>query len=182
MSDLLNEIACPNCTHAIDLAGHGRQVQCAACNSQFILVGHLCPQCSQYHREEEPFCSRCGQALMRRCGNCRTRNWTGDEFCRQCGQQVDIFEMIQRHHSHSHRVYIERRREEIQQIKTKEAAGSQARMDIFMAQDQARLAQIQQQQQKQKRWDTCLIVTTFLALAACLATILLVFAYQFLTG
>jgi hypothetical protein len=85
---------------------------------------------------------------------------------------------LQRHHTHSHRDFIQRRRTEIQGIKGREAAGSQARMDTFVAQDQVHKAQIQARRQYDQRREKILVVATMLALGACLLTIILVFLIQ----
>ncbi|MBX3061288.1 MAG: zinc ribbon domain-containing protein, partial [Anaerolineae bacterium] len=91
---MFTEIACPNCLHPIDIRQHGRHVTCDACQSQFVLDGHICPRCNAYHAQEQGFCGECGTPLTRVCQKCRTSNWAGDEYCKQCGAAMDILELL----------------------------------------------------------------------------------------
>jgi hypothetical protein len=92
--------------------------------------------------------------------------------------------VLTRHHTDSHRDFTARRQDEIQHIKSQEAAGSAARMARFVAQEQAHLALIQERREKDKRRENFLVIATILALGTCLATIILVFLIQslFSTG
>lgn len=103
MSDeIIIQMACPNCLSPIDVREHGRHVVCEACNSQFILQGHLCPSCKTFSRERRGFCGSCGTALERICRKCETANWAGDEYCIQCGNALDLLDYLAHHDQQEH--------------------------------------------------------------------------------
>lgn len=130
-SDILQEIACPNCQNPIDIREHGRHIQCDACGSQFILNGHLCPQCSSYHHEQETFCRNCGTALARTCRRCKFSNWAGEEYCAQCGEPMDIFDLLSLQHRDVRRAMQERREAEIRELRAQEEVAARERLEAL---------------------------------------------------
>jgi hypothetical protein len=153
-NELLHEVACPNCLNPIDIREHGRHVTCDACSSQFILRGHLCPNCSTYSEKEEPICGHCGSALTRICRKCRTSNWAGDEYCVQCGQAMDILDMIANQTAMNTADRLLNQRQQARQLKEIEELASNQRMEEMMAQEQIRLTEIHRRlaiQKKQER-------------------------------
>ncbi|MBE7531893.1 MAG: zinc ribbon domain-containing protein [Chloroflexi bacterium] len=139
---MFTEVACPNCLHPIDIRQHGRHVTCAACQSQFVLDGHICPRCNAYHAQEQGFCGECGAPLTRVCQKCRTSNWAGDEFCKQCGTAMDILELLKVNYAQTTADRLHAHQEWAREIKAKEESDSQRRMAQLMAQEQARLAEM----------------------------------------
>lgn len=139
---MLTELACPNCMHPIDIRGHGQHVTCSACNSQFILTGHLCPNCNAYHQKEQPFCSECGEAISRVCLKCQTMNWVGDEYCKQCGAGMDIFDLLQKSYAQTTADRLNEQMAGAQQIKAQEQKASELRMSKMMADEQRRLKEL----------------------------------------
>ena len=177
-NEILQEIACPNCLNAIDVREHGRYVVCDACNSQFILEGHICPGCTTYHKIETPFCRQCGEALTRKCQRCHTSNWAGDEYCNDCGAPLDIFELlhINTRHKTEHRLNEQMRRS--RQIKIEEEEASKQRLAKMIAEEETRQADIRQRQQKHQAREHLLllwfgvIVLFFLSILAVVSFIL----------
>ncbi len=141
-SQLLQEVACPNCQYPIDIREHGRHIRCEACNSHFILQGHLCPYCSSYHKEEALFCRECGAALVRTCGRCATSNWAGDEYCVKCGEALDILDLLTRFQHNSRLELLEKRHEEIRRIRQIEEEATRRRVEELNAIEEARLAEL----------------------------------------
>jgi uncharacterized protein YbaR (Trm112 family) len=172
-NELLTEVACPNCRNPIDVREHGRHVTCDACSSQFILRGHLCPNCSTYNEQEAPVCGQCGTALTRICRKCNTVNWTGDEYCRQCNNAMDILDLIAGNYAMktSDRLLEQRHRaREIQEI---EELASSHRMEELMAIESARQAEVRRRIQRQKQQERKLFILMGLAIG--LFVIVLVF-------
>ena len=156
MSDeILHEISCPNCLQPINIREHGQHVVCDACGSQFIIEGHICPECSAYHREEQDFCRECGSPITRVCRKCQTRNWAGAEYCQRCGAAMDIFDLLaMKNRQVSQDANVERR-EMIRKLKEEEALASEKRMQEMMAAEEQRLAKERKrrvaQAEKEKR-------------------------------
>lgn len=173
MSDeVLQEIRCPNCQSTINLQGHGQTVVCEACNSQFILQGHLCPNCQTYHRKETAFCGRCGKAMARVCGRCQTNNWAGDEYCHKCGQAMDILDLVTRRHKDAVQEQQERRRLEIARMKQQEEENSRIRMAELMEIERLRIEELKRRlakeraRQRQMLFLTVAMVVFFLVIIA----------------
>lgn len=160
-SELLQEIACPNCRNPIDVREHDRHITCDACGSRFILNGHLCPQCHSYHRDEEPFCTTCGTALTRVCRNCRTSNWTGDEYCAQCGEALDIFELLSLQHKDARQRALEQNRRQIRELRQQEALSAQQRIEDLQAIENERQMLLRQRLAEQRRHDKRLLALAF---------------------
>lgn len=157
MSDALTEIACPNCLNPIDIREHGRHVTCDACQSKFLLEGHICPVCNTYHTKEQGFCKNCGEALTRRCQKCNTVNWTGDEYCKQCGAALDIFQMLHMHHKQATEERLNEQMRAAKAIKDKEFLDSEQRMADMMANEKQRLQTIARRRAEQKKKDQQII-------------------------
>lgn len=152
MSNLaLQEVSCPHCQNAIDVRQHGQHIQCDACQSRFILQGHLCPNCSRYHKGEVPFCANCGQSLTRTCRRCHTNNWTGDEYCAQCGEAMDIFDLLSMHHQAVRDQHAAQRDSMIRTLKEKEEASSQQRLAEFREMEEQMHATARQQDTQRKK-------------------------------
>ena len=141
---LLTEVSCPNCLSPIDFEHHSNNViSCGACRSNFILKGHLCPNCTTYYKEEVDNCGRCGTAMSRTCGKCHTSNWAGDEFCKSCGISMDLIgASIQQFHEQS-KQHRKKRLAKMSQMRAQEEALSQKRM--------AQLQQIEQERREEGR-------------------------------
>ena len=137
-NEFLTEIACPNCLAPIDVRQHGQHVTCDACGSQFLLEGHVCPNCHTYHRDRRAICRQCGEALTRTCPKCQTANWTGDEYCQKCGAALDIFEMLQKVDARSRAEKLNEQHAHIRQLKEEEELASQRRMAEMMAIEEER--------------------------------------------
>ncbi|MBP8001284.1 MAG: hypothetical protein KA314_16975 [Chloroflexi bacterium] len=148
--DILQEIRCPNCQSPIKLDGRGQAVNCEACNSQFILQGHLCPQCHTYHRQETAFCGRCGTSLTRVCGRCYTSNWTGDEYCCHCGQAMDILDLVTHRHREARYEQQEQRRQNIARVKQQEEESSRKRMAELMEMERLRIEELKRRLIKER--------------------------------
>ena len=163
--DILIELACPNCTHPIDLKEQGQQITCPACNSQLLLEGHVCPTCGQYHTEETGFCTICGTALTRSCERCGTSNWAGAEYCQDCGAALDIFQLLQLHNKHSTMSRLDEQMREAHFFKEKEQADSNQRMAALMENERERLRGIHERREAQKRQDRQLMFTAVFVLS-----------------
>jgi DNA-directed RNA polymerase subunit RPC12/RpoP len=153
-NEILIEVACPQCLHAIDIREHGRHITCPACSSHFILQGHLCAACNHYHPQEQNFCAGCGAPMTRVCQKCKQINWAGDEYCVACGAEMDIFQLL---HLQTGQATAERLREQQQtarQFKAQEQADSARRMAKLTAdaeafrREQARRQRIQQERDR----------------------------------
>jgi hypothetical protein len=180
-NSFLQEIACPKCLNPIDVRQHGRFVRCEACNSQFILEGHVCPSCFNYHRQEQAFCGRCGGTITRVCRKCHVANWAGDEYCKQCGTALDIFEVL---HSHTTQATAERLQQQMdsaRHLKEVEAESSRRRMAEFAALEEERLAELRRLQQKQKKEERLMLVITFGAVAVFILMTVLYVLFRMLT-
>jgi hypothetical protein len=174
-NELLTEVACPNCRSPIDVREHGRHVACDACGSQYILQGHLCPNCATYNKEEAPLCGRCGTALTRVCRKCTTVNWAGDEYCGNCGNAMDILDFISANYAArtADRLMEERHRaREIQEI---EELASNKRMEELMAIEHARQAEVRRRLQAQKKQERKMFILMGLAIGL-FAIVLLFYA------
>jgi uncharacterized membrane protein YvbJ len=174
-SQLLQEVACPNCQYPIDIREHGRHVTCEACNSRFILQGHLCPYCSSYHKEEASFCRECGAALMRSCGRCGTSNWAGDEYCVKCGEALDIMDLLTRFQHNSRLELLEKRQEEIRRIREIEEEATRRRAEELEAIEEERLLELRRRKEKQQTRERKLLL---LAGGVVVAFIILMLLYS----
>jgi DNA-directed RNA polymerase subunit RPC12/RpoP len=166
MSDeILVQLACPSCTHPIDLKEQGQQIVCPACSSQLLLEGHVCPNCTHYHKEESAFCRLCGTAMTRTCQKCSTHNWAGAEYCQTCGAALDIFQLLHLHNKQSTMTRLDEQMREAHYFKEKELADSEKRMALLLEQEKERLHGIRERQAAQKKQDQQLIFTAVFVLA-----------------
>ncbi|HOU14388.1 MAG TPA: zinc ribbon domain-containing protein [Anaerolineae bacterium] len=175
---LLQKVACPNCNAPIDLRGQstaGAYVHCAACGSEFVLKGHVCPYCGAYHEQEAGFCRKCGAGLTRRCPKCSTINWIGDEYCVNCGAPLDILELIVQRHTQGTAGRLYQQMDEAQTIKEMEMAASQARMNRMLAEEREHQAAIRRRLLEQRRREKK-VLTIVLGVAAVLVIIIIVVA------
>ncbi|WP_420627692.1 double zinc ribbon domain-containing protein [Candidatus Leptofilum sp.] len=163
--DILVQLACPSCTHPINLKEQGQQISCPACSSHLLLDGHVCPNCGEYHKVDSGFCHTCGTALTRTCERCHTRNWAGAEYCQDCGAALDIFQLLSLHNKHSTMSRLDEQMREAQFFKEKEKADSERRMTGLIEKEQARLQDIRERQAAQKKQDQQLIFTAVLVLS-----------------
>jgi DNA-directed RNA polymerase subunit RPC12/RpoP len=163
--EFLVELACPNCTHPINLKDQGEQIECPACRSQLLLNGHVCPTCSHYHKEQTSFCHTCGTATTRTCEKCLASNWAGAEYCQECGAALDIFQLLHLQYKQSTMNRLDEQMREAHYFKEKERVDSERRMGLLMAEEQERLRGIRERQAVQKRQDQQLIFTAVLILS-----------------
>ncbi len=177
-NEILTEIVCPNCLNPIDVRKHGQHVICDACRSQFILQGHICPECNTYHREEQSFCGECGQAMTRICQKCQTVNWAGDEYCKTCGSAMDILEMLRVHHKATTEDRLQDQMTFAQEIKRRERQDSNKRMAKMVAQEQARLQELGRRRRERKKKDKQMFVIVGI-ITAVVIILLLLFTVMF---
>lgn len=180
-NDVLHEIRCPNCQSPINLQGHGATVACEACNSQFILLGHLCPNCQTYHRRETAFCGRCGTSLSRVCGRCHTSNWAGDEYCQKCGQAMDILDLVARRHKEAVQEQQERRRRDVARLKQQEEESSRKRMAELMEMERLRIEELKRHLAKERVRQRQMLTLTF-GLVGMFLILILIYAILNATG
>lgn len=168
-NEILTEIACPNCRNPIDVREHGRHVVCEACNSQFVVQGHLCPQCHAYYADKTTKCGRCGSAIERQCRKCRTMNWAGDEYCIQCGTALDILDVLANNLSDARSQQLEEHYKQVREVRKATEKSSKERMAGFMEIEQERRRSIgrvrQQRRQQEQRLYAIMAVIILLALA-----------------
>ncbi len=157
-NEILTEIACPNCLTPIDIREHGQHVTCPACASQFLLQGHLCPNCQAYHTDLQGVCRACGTALTRICRKCHTDNWAGDEYCAACGTPMDIFDLIV---GAQQEARDQKKVDQIEQIRAMREAtekASRERMQAMEALERERQAEIRRRQAARRQGDRQLMV------------------------
>lgn len=158
MSDSLTEIACPNCLNPINIREHGQHVSCDACNSRFLLNGHICPNCNAYHQQEQAFCKECGEAMTRTCQKCQIVNWAGDEYCKQCGAALDIFQLLHVHHKQATADRLNQQMKDSRALKEKEEADSVRRLEEMLTVERMRLMERARQRRAQQKKDRFLVV------------------------
>ena len=164
--NILLEINCPNCLSAVDIrqresgAPADRLVNCEACQSQFLLHGHLCPRCGTYHRDEVDFCRNCGASLTRVCHKCSHVNWAGDEYCARCGDAMDIFELLSLQDRQARQERLIQRREQIRRLRAVEEEASQKRLEELEAIEAARQEELRRRRAEQRRRDRMLLLAT----------------------
>ena len=163
--DLLTELACPNCTHPIELKAGEQQIVCPACHGRFLLQGHVCPTCAQYHKQESGFCHVCGTAMLRTCERCGTPNWAGAEYCQACGAALDIFQLLNLHHKQATMSRLDEQMRNAQFFKEKEREDSERRMATLMENERERLRQVHERKEAQKKQDRQLMVTAVIVLS-----------------
>ncbi|GAB4265238.1 MAG: hypothetical protein Kow0080_05200 [Candidatus Promineifilaceae bacterium] len=180
-NEILEEIACPNCQNPIDIRAGSKYIICDACNSQFLLKGHICPTCSTYHAEEELFCGECGTALTRVCQKCHTSNWSGNEFCIQCGESLDILELI---HVKTKVETAERLNQQMaiaRELKKKEAEAAEKRMAELMAIEEERQKKLRELKAQRQKDDRTLLIFGAIGLLVLFLFMALYLAFQYLS-
>ena len=160
-NQILKEIACPNCANPIDVREHGQHITCEACGSQFLLQGHLCPQCETYHDDEAILCGQCGYALKRACRKCLTSNWAGDEYCIKCGTAMDILELLNQQYKGATADRLQRQMALARQLKEEEDRASQRRAAEFKALEAERQAEFVARLKVQREKERLLLILTF---------------------
>lgn len=174
-NEILVEIACPNCLNPIDVREHGQHVTCDACNSKFILQGHLCPQCSTYHETSVRICGQCGTALQRTCRRCGTENWSGEEYCIRCGDALDILDIVSVTANEEAMRHRAAKQETIRQVRAETQAASEKRMQEFMEIERERQAQLRARKKSRQRRDGLVlggVATAVFLLFVCAALVL----------
>lgn len=168
---LLTEVSCPNCLAPINFHhSKSNMISCGACSSNFILEGHLCPNCTSYYKHEVDNCGRCGTAMSRTCGKCHTSNWAGDEFCKSCGVSMDLIDAsIQQFHEQSEQ-HRSARMAKMSEMRAHEEALSQRRMAELKEADLGRKAEIYARKQARKKQDI-IVLMGMMALGVCLLVV-----------
>ncbi|WP_420643247.1 double zinc ribbon domain-containing protein [Candidatus Leptofilum sp.] len=164
-NEILVQLACPSCTHPINIKEQGQHLECPACRSQLLLDGHVCPNCGEYHKVDSGFCRACGTAMTRTCERCHTRNWSGAEYCQDCGAALDIFQLLHLHNKQTTMNRLDEQMREAEFFKEKEKADSERRMATLLEQEQARVQAIRERQATQKKQDQQLIFTAVFVLS-----------------
>jgi uncharacterized protein YbaR (Trm112 family) len=170
-NEILVEIACPNCRTPIDVREHGRHVVCEACNSQFIVQGHLCPKCHAYYADKTSSCGRCGSAIERKCRKCQTMNWAGDEYCNHCGTAMDILDVLANNIVATRSAQLQSHNQQVRQMRRETEKASKERMAQFMDVEANRQQEVGRQRQLRRQKDqqlyalTAVIVLLVIALA-----------------
>lgn len=144
---MLEQVACPNCQTPINLRkvhAEGAYVECPACGGQFVLQGHVCPNCGTYHAQEVTFCRQCGLTMTRRCPQCETLNWIGDEYCVKCGVPLDIIEMIAQRLNQGTQSRLAEQMDTAQQLKQAEETASQVRLARMQEEERQWQLEVQQ--------------------------------------
>lgn len=162
--EILIELACPTCTHPIDLKEQSQQIVCPACSSHLLLDGHVCPTCGQYHKEITGFCRICGTAMTRTCERCGISNWSGAEYCQDCGAALDIFQLLQLHNKHSTMARLDEQMREAPAFKEKERIDSDRRMAILLENERERLLAVYTRREALKKQDRQLMITAVFVL------------------
>ena len=152
-NEILREVNCPNCLSPIDVREHGQHVRCNACDSQFILAGHLCPQCHAYYDSEVAVCGQCSSPVTRSCAKCSTSNWAGDEYCVNCAASLDIFDVITRRHHEAFNAHRADQRHSIRDLKQKEELDSLKRWEEIMSTEDERQAEIRRRMARRRAQD-----------------------------
>lgn len=168
-NDILTNISCPNCLNPIDIREHGRHITCDACSSQFILRGHLCPNCSSYNDDETAICGQCATALTRICRKCKTSNWAGDEYCQECKNALDILDLIVGNYQSTTSDRLLEQRLQAKQLQAEEEQASIRRMGELLEIEAERQEEIQRRMKIQKEHEK----TTYILLGLVLGLVLL---------
>ena len=165
---ILTEISCPNCLAPIDFQHHSNNmISCGSCRSNFILEGHLCPNCASYYKDEVDNCGRCGTAMSRTCGKCHTSNWAGDEFCKSCGVSMDLISVtIQQFHEQS-KQHRRARMAQMGEMRAQEEALSKKRMADLRQAELERQADIRARKQARKKQDL-IVLCGIVSVGVCL--------------
>jgi len=95
--------------------------------------------------------------LSRRCPQCQTLNWIGDEYCRQCGAALDILEIIVHRHNESTQQRLYTHLEDAPRLKAEEEAAMQVRRERMMEQDRQRQIAIQRRIEERRARDKKLL-------------------------
>ncbi|MCA9918936.1 MAG: zinc ribbon domain-containing protein [Anaerolineales bacterium] len=162
--EILIQLACPSCTHPINLQEQGQQIECPACGSHLLLAGHVCPTCGQYHKEDSGFCRACGTAMTRVCEKCRASNWAGAEYCQECGAALDIFQLLHLHNKQATMNRLDEQMRDAEYFKEKERIDSERRMAMLLEEEEERLQGIRERQATQKKQDQQLMLTAVFVL------------------
>ena len=174
-NSILTEIACPNCLAPINLDGHGSSVTCDACQSKFVLEGHLCSHCSAYYKDGVAVCGRCGTPMTRHCRKCHTDNWAGDEYCKKCGSAMDLLDIATHSHQELTAHHQAERMSQIRHIRAQGEASSQKRMADLRQSELDRIAQLQERRNKKRRKDILNFVVIGIVLIIVVMILLFVF-------
>jgi hypothetical protein len=157
------EISCPSCGSQIELTNHRAEITCAVCNGVFVLAGHLCPSCGNYHQDDHAACLNCGSSLVRLCRYCHTTNWTGDDTCIECGESIDLLSQIEAESRKSTPERLSQQMAAARQLNLVEAQASDRRMAELMAIEEARLAELRRQHARRQRQERTMLTVVFAA-------------------
>ena len=146
-----DEIRCPSCRNSVHVRPSDSEVQCKVCSDTILLAGHLCPDCSTYHENDEFLCRNCGSTLSRICQNCRQVNWPGHEFCTSCSELLDLFSQIATQKERSTSQRLQEHMRDAAGIKQLEETASANRMSKMLAIEERRQTEIRKQQAKRKQ-------------------------------
>ena len=154
-------IPCPDCSRPIDITGHDEEIHCHACEHDFVLPGHTCPNCYHFHDTKTALCEQCGESINRACRHCYTSNWGGDDQCRECGQPLDIFELMSTHSEKATAERLQRQMAEAPSFKKAEEEASQKRMEELQAIEAERQANLRRNMQKRRQQERVMLAVTF---------------------
>jgi len=172
-AERLPHFRCPTCQQAVEREPGAEHGTCVGCDRSWLLIGHLCPSCSSYQRDESVACAVCGYALSRVCPSCRTRNWTGDDACRHCSQPLSLLNILPQTNARDTSTRLLQQMNDAAQIRIAEAQDSARRMRELEALERERLTVLQAQRQQRAARERRMLVTAFVAAALVLVALLL---------
>ena len=135
-------LLCPQCGAPISFLEGETAGECAFCGVTLDLHRSLCPACDFLNHEDQRYCSRCGEALLRVCPACGVENWAGWEICVHCNRPLDLLEVMSKSRIRDTRERLHAQFKDADLIKRREEAAGELRMEQFQEMERERLLEV----------------------------------------
>lgn len=174
----LEQLECPNCGSATLESNLDGTLTCSFCGNRYAAPeGVLCPSCGQVNDEEAGYCQQCGYDLIRECIACGAGNPYDAERCQTCGRSLTALETMVERIQEGTAGRLDRRMREAGDVKAREEASSQRRLEEMWVKEHQRQQTIAEGQVEQRRQEQLLMRVAFIGLIIVVLIFILVFVF-----
>ncbi len=154
----LAELECPNCGAAALESNPDGTLTCSFCGNHYAAPeGVLCPSCGTANDQGIGYCKECGYDLIRECLGCGADNPHSATHCQTCGRALSSVEAMVNRLQQGTAGRLERQMSQSREIKAREQADSQRRLEEMWVREHERQQDIAEDQVEQKRQEALMI-------------------------
>jgi hypothetical protein len=171
----LAELGCPNCGAATLASNPDGTLTCSFCGNHYAVPeGVLCPSCGTANDEGRGYCKECGYDLIRECLGCGADNPYSATHCQACGRSLSSVEAMVERLQQGTAGRLERQMSDAKEIKAREEADSQRRLEEMWTREYERQQHIAEDQVEQKRQEALIMRLVFIGVIVVIVLFIIV--------